>query len=136
MNPMTFLRLQWDRVGAWVCIAGGALALLLGYVGISGTPHVASQLPYVISGGIFGLFLLGLGGILWISADLRDEWRELRGIRDSLDRSSGGLAGAQTSSVPLFSPSTRDAAVEAEPAARNAAPARPRRARASAGGAK
>jgi hypothetical protein len=29
-----------------------------------------------------GLFLLGLGALLWLAADLRDEWRKL----DSIDR--------------------------------------------------
>jgi hypothetical protein len=33
------LKRQWDRVAAWVLIAVGLLALLLGYVGISGTPR-------------------------------------------------------------------------------------------------
>jgi hypothetical protein len=51
------------------------LCLFLGYLGVSGTPHVAKQMPYLISGGLAGLFFLGLGGLLWISADLRDEWR-------------------------------------------------------------
>jgi hypothetical protein len=34
-------------------------------------------MPYVVSGGLVGIFLLGLGGVMWLSADLRDEWREL-----------------------------------------------------------
>jgi hypothetical protein len=90
MNPMTFLRAQWDRVGAWVCIAAGAIVLLLGWWGISGTTNVGRQLPYIISGGLFGVFLLGLGGMLWVSADLRDEWRELWGIRDALNKVAAG----------------------------------------------
>lgn len=90
MNPMTFLRTQWDRVGAWVCIAGGAIVLLLGWWGISGTTNVGRQLPYIISGGLFGVFLLGVGGLLWVSADLRDEWRELWAIRDALVKVAAG----------------------------------------------
>lgn len=90
MNPMTFLRTQWDRVGAWVCIAAGAIVLLLGWWGISGTTNVGRQLPYIISGGLFGVFLLGVGGMLWVSADLRDEWRELWVIRDALAKVAAG----------------------------------------------
>lgn len=86
MNLVTFLRLQWDRVGSWAAIAAGAVTLLLGYLGISNTPHVAAQLPYIISGGLFGIFLLGVGGMLWLSADLRDEWREVRAMREAVDR--------------------------------------------------
>lgn len=75
------LRVQWDRAGAIFSVVLGALCLLLGYLGVSDTPYVAAQLPYFISGGLVGIFFLGVGGILWISADMRDEWRELRALR-------------------------------------------------------
>jgi hypothetical protein len=80
-----YLRNQWDRAGAWLCVIGGAIALLIGYLGVSGTLNTGEQLPYVVSGGMFGLFLLGLGALLWLSADLRDEWRKL----DAIDRHLG-----------------------------------------------
>jgi hypothetical protein len=98
MNPMTFLRTQWDRVGAWICIAGGAIVLFAGWWGISGTDKVGRQLPYIISGGLFGVFLLGVGGLLWVSADLRDEWRELWVIRDALVKVAAGQGAALDSS--------------------------------------
>jgi hypothetical protein len=82
MSFLTWARLQWDRLGAWICIGAGALVLLLGYIGVSGTAYTAEQLPYIVSGGLTGIFLLGVGGMLWLSADLRDEWRKL----DDLDR--------------------------------------------------
>lgn len=50
-------------------IAGG-VALLIGYFGVSGTLDPAKQLPYLISGGIGGLFLLGLAAALLFSSDL------------------------------------------------------------------
>lgn len=80
---MTFFRwarTQWDRVTAWVCIGLGALAVILGWVAVGREPLTAQQIPYVVSGGIGGLFLLGLGAMLWLSADLRDEWRKLDAI--------------------------------------------------------
>jgi len=79
---MAYIRNQWDRVSAWVAVAAGAVALILGYVGVSGTLETGKQMPYVVSGGFAGLFLLGLGAMLWLSADLRDEWRKL----DAIDR--------------------------------------------------
>ncbi|MBA3741473.1 hypothetical protein [Sporichthya sp.] len=78
---MSVLRSQWDRIAASVAIGAGLLCLIFGYLGISGTAHVAKQLPYIISGGLMGVFLLGLGAMLWLSADMLDEWRELRGMR-------------------------------------------------------
>ena len=90
---MKYARNQWDRIGAWLCVIGGAVCLLVGYVGVSGTLDTGKQLPYVVSGGMVGLFLLGLGALLWLSADLRDEWRKL----DAIDRhitDGGGLPKA------------------------------------------
>lgn len=87
MNELLMLlRQQWDRVAAWIAAGVGAGVLLTGYLGVSGTPHVAEQLPYFVSAGLTGIFLLGVSGMLWISADLRDEWRELHQIRAALDR--------------------------------------------------
>jgi protein-S-isoprenylcysteine O-methyltransferase Ste14 len=93
-----YVKNQWDRVGAWVCVVAGALALLVGWVGVSGTPETWKQIPYVVSGGLVGLFLLGLGAMLWISADLRDEWRKL----DAIDRhlaATGTLADVREGGV-------------------------------------
>jgi hypothetical protein len=84
MDFLTVLRTLADRVLAWVLIGAGALALLLGYLGVKDTAYVVEQLPYVISGGLLGLFLLGLGAVLLLSADLRDQWRALLDIRDDL----------------------------------------------------
>ena len=89
MNVLSYVKAQWDRVGAWVCVALGAVALLVGWVGVSGTAYTAEQIPYIVSGGLVGLFLLGVGAMLWLSADLRDEWRKLDAVHQTLhgDRS-------------------------------------------------
>ena len=88
MSWLKSLRLQWDRYAAWALIILGALVLLLGWLGISDTVYPAEQLPYILSGGIFGMFLLGIGAMLWLSADLRDEWRKLDRLEEVL-RSDG-----------------------------------------------
>jgi hypothetical protein len=75
---LTWARNQWDRVAAWVCVAAGGVVLVLGWLGVTGTPYSFEQIPYVVSGGLGGIFLLGVGAMLWTSADLRDEWRTLR----------------------------------------------------------
>jgi hypothetical protein len=80
MNLITWLRNQWDRVGAAVCIVAGAVLVLAGWLGASRTPYTVEQIPFVVSGGLGGLFLLGLGAMSWLSADLRDEWRMLHDI--------------------------------------------------------
>lgn len=80
MNLTQWARGQWDRVGAWVLIAVGGLAIVLGWLGVRSEPLTQKQIPYVVSGGIGGLFLLAVGAMLWLSADLRDEWRKLDAI--------------------------------------------------------
>lgn len=77
MDLVKWIRNQWDRVLAWVLAAAGALALILGWLGVTDTPYSWEQIPFVISGGLGGIYLLGLGAMLWFSADLRDEWRKL-----------------------------------------------------------
>ena len=81
-----WLRLGWDRAAAMMLIATGAVALILGWVGVSGEAFPATQIPYVISGGIAGVFVLGLGALAWLSGDLRDEWTKLDRIEDALNR--------------------------------------------------
>jgi len=48
----------------WACVAVGVVSMLLGYAGVSGTSLVAKQLPYVISGGVFGVALIAVGAAL------------------------------------------------------------------------
>ena len=81
---MSFLRNQWDRVAAWVAIAVGGLCLLLGWLGVSDAVLTTEQLPYIISGGLGGVCLVGIGITLWLSADLRDDWSELHEIASRL----------------------------------------------------
>ena len=88
MNASRWARAQWDRVVAGALFAAGALALVMGWVGVSKEALTAAQIPYVISGGLGGIFLLGLGAVFWLSADLRDEWRKLDDI-ERADRNKG-----------------------------------------------
>jgi hypothetical protein len=75
MEIVKYLRLQWDRVAAGLALAGAVVALLIGYLGTAHTEYIAKQIPYLISGGLVGMMLLTVAAVLWISADLRDEWR-------------------------------------------------------------
>ena len=89
MNTTKWLQLQWDRTLAWALVVAGAVALIVGWVGVSATAFSAEQLPYIISGGLGGIFLLGVGATLWLSADLRDEWRKLDRIEEALQQGVG-----------------------------------------------
>jgi hypothetical protein len=78
------LKSQWDRAGAIVLTIAGVISLVVGYARVSDSTILAEQTRYIVSGGIGGIFLLGLGATLWISADLRDEWRKLDRIERAL----------------------------------------------------
>ncbi len=91
MNVLQWARAQWDRVAAWVLISLGTLAVVLGWLGVRTEALTQKQIPYIISGGIGGLLLVGVGAMLWLSADLRDEWRKL----DAIERAAAH--GPQTS---------------------------------------
>jgi len=85
MKLKQWLRAQWDRVGAVGFVVAGLLVLLAGWIGISGKDLPSAQMPYIVSGGIFGLTLIGIGATAWLSADLRDEWRKLDDLHDLLE---------------------------------------------------
>jgi hypothetical protein len=84
MNLKTLMRANLDRVLALVLVLAGAVLLVLGWVGVSGVALAPQQIPYLISGGLGGLFLGGLGVTAWLSADLHDEWRRLDSIEAAL----------------------------------------------------
>ena len=85
MKWLPWVRLNWDRAGGWLFAAGGGVALLVGWIGASNSGFPAGQLPYILSGGIGGILLVVFGATLLISADLRDEWKELAQIRRLLE---------------------------------------------------
>jgi hypothetical protein len=92
---------QWDRVGGLALVLVGLGILIAGCAGVSNATETVDQMSYLISGGVLGLFLLGLGATLWLSADLRDEWRKLDRLQVSLDTlqatlsSTGGPPAAE-----------------------------------------
>ena len=89
ITPEVMARLRDPRVTVgWLLIAVGAVAVFLGYWGVSSSLDTGKQLPYLVSGGIGGVFLLGLGTSLLFSSDLADargQIRELRGMIEELE---------------------------------------------------
>ena len=87
------LREHWDRALALVAVTAGLLLIAVGWFGASGEQEVANQIPYLISGGIGGLFLLGVAVALWISADLRDQWHKLDDLQRAVTTPAAVHAG-------------------------------------------
>jgi hypothetical protein len=68
----------WRWVGAavrpwlgWILIGVGALLMLLGYLGVSREALPGKQIPYLVSGGIGGMFLAVLGAYFLGTQELR-----------------------------------------------------------------
>ena len=84
MKILQLLRNQWDRAAAVALLTVGGLALLLGWLGTSSTVFTFRQIPFLISGGLVGVCLIVVAAAVWVSADLRDEWRKLDELCDTL----------------------------------------------------
>ena len=54
----------------WILAAVGVVVIIVGWYGVSGQALVAKQLPYLISGGLGGVALVGIGAAI-ISAERR-----------------------------------------------------------------
>jgi hypothetical protein len=112
VKPSRWARLESDRLTGWSLVVLGLLALLLGWIGTSGHAYPAQQLPYILSGGIGGIFALGLGATLLLSADLRDEWRKMDQLADELrqlrEGGSASSSGADPGSTPASGNGSRD----------------------------
>ncbi|GAA0606196.1 hypothetical protein GCM10009547_05210 [Sporichthya brevicatena] len=83
MEFVKWCRLQWDRALSVAAILAGVVLVILGWIGVSDTPYIAKQVPFVVSYGIGGLVLIIIGSTLWLSADMNDEWRTLDRLEEA-----------------------------------------------------
>ncbi|MBV8159368.1 MAG: hypothetical protein JO265_00440 [Acidimicrobiia bacterium] len=63
----------------------GLVTVLVGYLGVRNESHIELQLPYVVSGGLGGLVLMGLGALVLIQYQMRIQARRFAEMTDSLD---------------------------------------------------
>ena len=61
------------------------VAVLVGYLGVRDESHIELQLPYLISGGLGGLVLMGLGALVLIQYQMRIQARRFAEMTDTLD---------------------------------------------------
>lgn len=65
---------------AFVLLGAGVLLLIVGWFGVSREVIVSKQIPYLVSGGLGGAFLLGLAGLLLVTHELRLDNRRLAAV--------------------------------------------------------
>lgn len=71
---------RWRAVLAWVLMVLGGLAILVSWYQVRDLPEVFLQMPYLISGGVGGAVLIGLGAALLITQDFRDDKQRLSSL--------------------------------------------------------
>jgi hypothetical protein len=90
---------------------------LSGALSVSSAEDQLDQLSYLASGPAIGLFLLGVGAILILTADQRDEWRKLDEVVGLLRQAGAGDAAEATAEpaaeISLPDPGTGAVAVRA-----------------------
>lgn len=91
-------RLLWQWVGravrpyvGWILIGIGALVMLLGYFGVSREAIPAKQIPYLVSGGIGGVFLAILGAYFLGTQEMRNDSGRLDRLEQMVDELHGAL---------------------------------------------
>ena len=72
-----------QTLGFALC-AIGFIILTFGWWKISKESIVALQIPYLVSGGIGGALLLGMGGVLLLTHELRLDNRRLEAVEEAL----------------------------------------------------
>src|SRR5215210_3256695 len=82
-------QIVWQLIGkalrpwiGWIILGAGALFMLFGWIGVSGESLPAKQIPYLVSGGIGGIFLAVLGAYFLGTQEMRND----SGRLDRLER--------------------------------------------------
>lgn len=88
---LRWCRNEWERAIAIVALVGGLGAFIAGWLGQQQSVLVTQQIPFVVSGGLFGLLLIIVGTTIWLSADLHDEWIKLDRFEETVARAAAAL---------------------------------------------
>lgn len=87
-DPRLLWRWVWRAIRpytGWILIAAGALVMLLGYFGVSRESLPAKQIPYLVSGGIGGVFLAVLGAYFLGTQEMRNDSGRLDRVERMVD---------------------------------------------------
>ncbi|HMJ77166.1 MAG TPA: hypothetical protein VK507_14405 [Iamia sp.] len=103
-------------IGGGVLVGIGIIAVLVGYIGASGTSNVYEQVPYALSGGVLGLSLIIIGCALiirfslarlfrfWLARIVHEHQVQTDRTVDALGRIETVLAGGSLPAAPSAPP--------------------------------
>ncbi|MBA2610006.1 MAG: hypothetical protein H0U92_13780 [Actinobacteria bacterium] len=120
-------RMLWRWVGralrpwiGWILIGVGAILMLAGYLGVSRESIPAKQIPYLVSGGIGGIFFAVIGAYFLGTQEMRND----SGRLDRLEQMVEELHAALLTRVDAPARTNGNAAVTTAAEARTTAPLR------------
>lgn len=73
------------KATAAVCAVLGLVAIVIGYLGVRDESDIVLQLPYLASGGVGGLALIGIGAMALIRAQMREQTARFAEVTEQLD---------------------------------------------------
>lgn len=68
-----------------VLVAGGLVCVLLGFLGVRRNDDIVLQMPYLASGGLVGLALIGLGALVMIQQQMQEQSRRAAAVTEALE---------------------------------------------------
>ena len=83
-----FWQWVWSAVRpvlGWILAGLGALALFLGWYGVSGESLTSKQLPYLVSGGLTGIALVVIARVFLATEDVRRQLSQVDELRRKVD---------------------------------------------------
>jgi hypothetical protein len=105
-------RLFWQWVWSavrpvlgWVLVAAGAIALLVGWYGVSGESLTAKQLPYLVSGGLTGIALVIIAGVFLATDDIRRQFDRIGELERKVDELHALFTTDLAGPIPAARPS-------------------------------
>jgi hypothetical protein len=69
----------------WVLAAAGAIALFVGWFGVSGQSLTAKQIPYLVSAGLTGVALFIMAGVFLATDDIRRQFNRIGELERKVD---------------------------------------------------
>jgi hypothetical protein len=100
----------------WALIAVGALLILIGWFGVSREAIVGKQIPYLVSGGIGGVFFAVLGAYFLATEELRSDSGRLDRLERMVDELHQVLLTRPD--APRIAPSSNGSSASHSPARR------------------
>jgi hypothetical protein len=87
------VEIEWRRASGVLLVIAGLVGVCIGWFGVSGTDAVWKQIPFLVSGGIGGSVLIGLGVTLVLTFEHARDRQQVEALLVRLENLEYGLAG-------------------------------------------